>query len=238
MIDARVISIGALASHPLRDERGGTRAGHGTTVLIRGGGRVVLVDPSLPEPALAARLDERAGLKPGAITHIFLTSFNPELRRGLTGGAFDHATWWISEAEREHVGVAMATHLRELVERADPDAPPHPLRETLELDVAILKRCAAAPDTLVSDRGERADLFPLPGVTPGLCGVLLAGSRHTTLICGDAVPTVEHLEQGKVLQNAADVTLARQSFAEAVEIADLLILGRDNLVVNPTKRAF
>lgn len=239
MIDARVISIGALASHPLRDERGGKRTGHGTTVLIRGGGRVVLVDPSLPEPVLAARLDEHAGLSPGAVTHVFLTSFNPELRRGLGapsgGGAFDHATWWISESEREHVGVAMATRLRELVERGDRDAP---VRETLELDVAILKRCAAAPDTLVSDRGERADLFPLPGVTPGLCGVLLAGSRHTTLICGDAVPTVEHLEQGKVLQNAADVALARQSFAEAIEIADLLILGRDNLVVNPTKRAF
>lgn len=233
MIDARVISIGCLASHPLRGEPAGARTGHGTTVLLRGGGRVVLVDPSLPAPVLAARLDERAGLRPDAITHVFLTSFNPELRRGLP--AFERAAWWISGPEREHVGVAMAERLRELVERGDRDAP---LRETLELDIALLKRCRPAPDTLLSDRGERADLFPLPGVTPGLCGVLIAGQRFTTLLCGDAIPTVEHLEEGKVLPNAADIEQARRSFAEAVEIADLLIPGRDNLVPNPTRRPF
>ena len=82
------------------------------------------------------------------------------------------------------------------------------------------------------------DLFPLPGVTPGLTGLVLAGPRHTTVIAGDAVPTEEHLTQGKVLPWAPDVTQARESFAEVIEIADLIILGRDNLVVNPTKRPF
>ena len=48
----------------------------------------------------------------------------------------------------------------------------------------------------------------------------------------------EHLTQGKVLPWAPDVTQARESFAEVIEIADLIILGRDNLVVNPTKRPF
>ena len=52
------------------------------------------------------------------------------------------------------------------------------------------------------------------------------------------MPTVEHLETGKVLLPAADADQARESFAEAVEIADQLVLGRDNLVVNPARRAF
>jgi glyoxylase-like metal-dependent hydrolase (beta-lactamase superfamily II) len=228
-----VVSLGALSAHPLRNERAGTRTGHGTTVLIRAGDRVILVDPALPEPALAARLDERAGITPPAVTHVFLTSFNPELRRGLS--AFDHATWWIGRDERESIGVMMASQLRRLAESDDPDAP---ARGVLEHDVAILRRAEPAPDTLATDAGERVDLFPLPGVTPGLCGLLLAGSRHTTLICGDAVPTVEHLEQGKILPTAADVDKARESFAEAIEIADLMILGRDGLVVNPTRRPF
>jgi hypothetical protein len=36
-----------------------------------------------------------------------------------------------------------------------------------------------------------------------------------------------------VLQSAASVPRARESFAEAIQIADVLVLGRDNSVVNP-----
>lgn len=229
-MDLRVISIGALASHPLRHEPPGARTGHATTTLIRAGKRNILVDPGLPGPAVVARLDERAGLKPADITHVFLTSFNPELRRGLL--AFDHATWWIHQEEREQIGAAMVARLHEAVEEGDQD-----LQKTLQQEVAILKRCEPAPDHLADERGERVDIFPLPGITPGACGLIVAGSRFTIVVCGDAIPTVEHLEQGKILP-AADVDRARESFAEAVEIADLLVLGRDNIVVNPTKRLF
>lgn len=229
-MDLRVISIGALASHPLRHEPRGARTGHATTTLIRAGKRNILVDPGLPGPAVVARLDERAGLKPADITHVFLTSFNPELRRGLL--AFDHATWWIHQEEREQIGAAMVARLHEAVEEGDQD-----LQKTLQQEVAILKRCEPAPDHLADERGERVDIFPLPGITPGACGLIVAGSRFTIVVCGDAIPTVEHLEQGKILP-AADVDRARESFAEAVEIADLLVLGRDNIVVNPTKRLF
>ncbi|MEO1511313.1 MAG: hypothetical protein AAFU70_04495, partial [Planctomycetota bacterium] len=66
---------------------------------------------------------------------------------------------------------------------------------------------------------------------------LLSG-RETTLVCGDAIPTIEHLEQGKVLPSADDAERAQESFREAVEIADVLVLGRDNLVVNPLRKMF
>lgn len=229
-IDVRVISIGAPAAHQLRGEGSPVRTGHATTTLITCGPARILVDPSLPAQALVARLQERSGLAPDRITHVFLTSFNPELRRAL--GAFDKAKWLIGENERESVGAAMISRLRELPEdQAE-------VRAVLAQEIAILKRCEPAPDTLASHKGDRVDLFPLPGVTPGLCGLLIPGQRHTTLVCGDAIPTVEHLEQGQVLADAANVAEARTSFAEAIEIADLLILGRDNLAVNPTKRAF
>lgn len=226
-LDLRVISIGCLDAHPLWDEREPVRTGHATTTLIVAKDRRILIDPGLPAPIIEARLAERANLRSGDITHVFLTCFRPDVRRGID--AFEDATWWISGAEREGVGVPLIEQLRRVADLGERE-----LEHALEIDVAILKRCEPAPDSIA----EGVSLFPLPGVTPGLCGVLVAEPRHTTLICGDAVPTVEHLEQGQTVRWAANIAQARESLAEAIEIADLLVLGRDNLVVNPVKRPF
>lgn len=233
-MDFRIISIGTLGAHPLWGERSPVRSGHATTVLVQSKGRNILVDPGLPAAAIVARLAERANLAAGDVTDVFLTSFNPDCRRGLA--AFDDAEWWIGERERESVGVMMAQQLKTLMTRGDEvsamgDAS---VRALLEADIALLRECQAAPEELA----ERVALFPMPGVTPGLCGLLLEGTRFTTVLCGDGIPTVEHLEQGKVLPSAGDPEAAKRSFEEAIEVADLLIPGRDNVVVNPTKRPF
>lgn len=233
-MDLRIISIGTMPANPHWGEKAGSgiRTGHGTTTLIRSGKRVILVDPGLPAQVVSARLTERAGITPAEVTHIFLTSFKPDLRRALT--AFDDAVWWISGAEREGMGIPLVRRLKEAAEQGDEE-----LKDALEMDVAILKRCEPAPDRLA----ERVDLFPLPGVTPGSCGVLVAGpgsgvGAGTALVCGDAVPTVEHLEHGMVMHGAADVQAAQESFREAIEIADILVLGRDNWVLNPVRRGY
>ncbi|MEE2972065.1 MAG: hypothetical protein VX672_02980, partial [Planctomycetota bacterium] len=72
-IDIRIVSLGALACHPLRNEAGDRRPGHATTPLLDLGERKILVDPSLPPDHLRQRLDERTGLEPEAISDIFLT---------------------------------------------------------------------------------------------------------------------------------------------------------------------
>lgn len=230
-MDLRIISLGTLPANPFWGEKLPKRTGHATTSLIRSGDSVIIIDPGLPEAAIGPRLQERAGIVPSDVTHVFLTSFRPDTRRGIT--AFDGATWWISQPEREAVGVPILLRLKEELARED-DERDEGLIESLRHDAAILEKCRAAPDTLA--RG--ADLFPLPGVTIGLTGVLLAGQRNTTLVCGDAIPTLEHLERGQVPSDAENIEQARESFQEAVEIADLLVLGRDNLVQNPTKRLF
>ncbi|MCC6428468.1 MAG: hypothetical protein IT435_16820 [Phycisphaerales bacterium] len=229
-MDLRIISIGTLAFHPLWGERAPVRTGHATTTLIRDGDRTIIVDPSLPPQVLAARLGERANIVPDQITDVFLTSFRPDVRRAIS--LFDGANWWIGEVERESVGTALAMRLKteaELEEQADQE-----IIEALSEDVGILQRASTAADRL----SERISLFPMPGITPGLCGLLIEDPRNTTIICGDAIPTIEHLEQGMILPNAFNVDQARQSMAEAIEIADLLVLGRDNMAINPTKRPF
>lgn len=226
--EVRIISIGALAAHPLWDEKIPVRAAHATTTLIRSGDRTILIDPGLPDRALAARLFERAGIKPDAVTHVFLTSFRPDVFRGIL--AFDKAKWWISQEEREQVGVPLVAKLQEAAAADDAE-----LKSALELDVGILRRCEPAPDEIA----PHVSLFPLYGVTPGLTGVLIAmpatAGGATMLVAGDAVPTIEHLERAQVLDSAVNVTQARESFGEAVEIADIIIPGRDNLFVNPVK---
>ncbi|MCC5785779.1 MAG: MBL fold metallo-hydrolase [Phycisphaerales bacterium] len=226
-MELRIISIGTLSIHPNWGEGSPVRTGHATTSLIRSGDRVVLVDPGLPEQMIGARLQERAGIRPDAVTDVFLTRFHPEVWRGI--GAFANARWLIGGRERESVGVPLASHLKRAMEEGDDETV-----EALRQHIAILHRCEAAPDRLAPG----LDLFPLYGVSPGLCGLLIDEARHTTLICGDAVATIEHLLDGKVLRGAADINQAKESFAEAIEIADLLVLGRDNMVVNPTKRPF
>jgi len=227
-MDVKVISIGTLSANPLWGERQAVRTGHATTTLVVQGEMKLLIDPGLPGTVIAARLAERANLSPVDITHVFLTSFHPDTRRGLA--IFEDAEWLIHGDEREGVGIPLAAQLKRLSAEHDDGG----VRKTLMQDVALLQRCKPAPDELA----DGVTLFPMPGVTPGMCGVLVEEPRHTTLICGDAIPTLTHLEQGKVISTALSVDQARKSFEEAVEIADLLIPGRDNLVVSPMKRAF
>jgi glyoxylase-like metal-dependent hydrolase (beta-lactamase superfamily II) len=226
----RVISIGTLEKHPMWEGDPGGRTGHATTTLIEVPGRsgeteaAIVVDPGLPDVALRARFGERSGLPIERVTHVFLTSFHPDCRRGV--GLFEHAEVLISAAEREAVGVTMLDQLRRVVEGGDGESP---AASALRADIELLRSCKPAPDTLAPG----VDLFPMPGVTVGSCGLLVSHPRYTTLIAGDAVPSREHLERGQVLRRAVDVEQARESLREAVEVADYVVPGRDELVINP-----
>ena len=230
-MDIRILSIGTLSVNPLWNERSPTRTGHATTTLIQQGDTKIIVNPGLPAQMIAARLSERAGLTPDDITHVFLTSFHPENRRGLA--AFPKAQWLISPTERETVGVPLAQTLAQLAQSKQDhqhqgtEFPEDEqlLMDQLMIDIELLSKVQPAPDSLA----QGIDLFPLPGVSAGTCGLLISEPTTTTLICGDAIPTVEHLHAGRVLEGA-DRKQATASFQEAIEIADTLILGRDNLV--------
>ena len=223
-MDFRVISIGVLSLHELWDHQVPARTPHATTVLVRSNGKVILVDPGLPEQVIQARLAERAGLDTADITDVFLTNFRPAHRSGLH--TFAQANWLISELERESIGRHLISRL---AEEEDPEA-----RRLIEQDIQTLKRFKAAPDKIA----DQVDLFPLPGFTPGSCGLLLSHATSTILIAGDAVATTEHLEQGRVLRNCYDTDQARESLREAIEIADIIIPGHDNVLFNPTRRPF
>jgi glyoxylase-like metal-dependent hydrolase (beta-lactamase superfamily II) len=215
-----VISIGTLSRNRLWGETQVIRTAHATTTLIRAGKELILVDPGLPGQILAARLQERTGVQPDQITTVFLTNFRPAHRAGLA--VFDKARRLISEVEQQWAH----QQISQLIEQA----PEQDLdRKVMEDELAVLETFKPAEDALA--RG--VDLFPLPGYTPGGCGLLVAMPALTALISGDAVPTQDHFLAGQVLPDAQDLKQAQESMAEVYEIADIIIPGHDNLFLNP-----
>ena len=221
-MDYRILSLGTLSVNEHWPATQPRRVPHATTTLVRSEKRVIVVDPALPPQAVAARLGERSGLLPDAVTDVFLTNFRPAHRGGLE--AFPDAKWWIAEAERERVGRALLARFEQEEDNA--------VRRLLDADIQLLRRLQPAPDKLA----PHVDLFPLPGYTPGNCGLLLSEPSRTVIIAGDAVATAEHLERGQVLRNAFDIEQAQESLVEALEIADAIIPGHDNIVLNPARR--
>jgi len=218
-----VVSIGTLSSNPFWQEPAGVRTPHATTTLIRDGDRAILVDPSLPAPALVSRVFERTGLTAPQITDVFCTTLRPTHRRCIE--AFEKARWLCPEAElgafQDHLGA-----LAESADRAD-----GPDRSSIAAERRLMGRFRPAPDKLTAS----VHLFPLPGASPASAGLLLAGPRMTAMIAGDAAVTADHVLAGRVWAGAADVEAARRSLSEIVEIADIIVCGHDNYMLSPTR---
>jgi glyoxylase-like metal-dependent hydrolase (beta-lactamase superfamily II) len=215
-----VISIGTLSRNRLWGEAQPVRTAHATTTLIRVGKRNILVDPGLPAQAITARLFERTGLRPEQIDTVFLTNFRPSHRAGVA--VFTAAKVFMHEVEQQ----AMSHRLRGLIEEAPDDDLD---RAALVAELKLLESIRHADDKLA----DQVDLFPLPGYTPGNCGLLVAAPTTTTLIAGDAVPTQDHFLAGQALPDSQDIQAAQEAMAEVYEIADLIVPGHDNLFLNP-----
>ena len=214
-----VVSIGTLSRNRFWSETAPVRPTHATTTIIRDGATAILIDPSLPPDLLRHRLDERTGLKPEQIDLVFLTSFRPVHRRGLS--LFERADWLISEAERD----VMTQSLNEVLRGARPGGEDCSLEE-LQAELELLGRLRSAPDSIT----DAVDLFPSYGPSPGHAS-LVVKARKTVVVAGDAVLTREHFDNGRIWDHCSDPEAAKECFLELREIADVIIPGHDNLLV-------
>jgi glyoxylase-like metal-dependent hydrolase (beta-lactamase superfamily II) len=217
-VQYRIISIGAMSRNHLWGEQGAVRPPHATMTLVTEGDRHILVDPSLPDQVLAGRFSERTGARLDMVTDIFCTTLRPVHRFGIE--AFPHANWWTSEAELDAFLPALE-EAQGSADRLDADA------EDIEAELRVVRRFKPAPDKF----GEQIHLYPLAGPSPGSAGLLLTPTTRSILIAGDAAITRDHLEAGQVWQGCVDIEQAMDSFADILEVADIVICGHDNLEV-------
>lgn len=218
-----VISIGCLSRNRFWQEQQPVRTPHATTTVIRSEGKAILVDPSLPGEMLAHRLNERTGLKPDQIDVVFLTTFQPVHRRGLT--VFDDATWLMHEPEI----AAYRDHLAGLL-NADEGADAEQ-EQLIRDELALLERVSPAPDKIT----QHVHLFPTPGVTPGSCALLVVPPTATIAIAGDVVINRDYLEHGRAFERCTDAEQAVESLREILEIADQIVCGHDNVILRSSR---
>lgn len=223
-VEFTVVSIGALSHNRLWGEGAAVRTPHATTTYVEHAGRRIVVDPSLPVAALAARFDERTGKKLSEVTDVFCTTLRPVHRRGIE--VFGGAKWWAAEQEL----AAYRSHLEGLLESAErlsgEDA------GTIQADLKLLERFGPAPDKF----GEQVSLYPLAGASVGSTGLLLTPPTMTIAVAGDAAVTRAHIERGQVWEGSADAEAAIESLRDLLEVADIIIPGHDNLTLTPRQR--
>ncbi|HDZ21793.1 hypothetical protein LCGC14_0368760 [marine sediment metagenome] len=217
-VEYRIISIGALSHHRLWGEGGSVRTAHATTTLVSDGDRRILVDPSLPAVALAARFNERTGKTLADVTDVFCTTLRPVHRRSID--ALPHAAWWASEAELD----AYTRRLEEIAQTADRLGDDS---ESVAAELALVRRFRPAPETFA----PQIHFYPLTGPSPGSAGLLLTPATQTVLIAGDAALTREHVQAGQIWQGCADTAAAMEAFTDMLEVADVIVCGHDNLMM-------
>jgi len=221
-----VISIGTLSHNRLWGESAPVRTAHATTTYIESGKRRILVDPSLPEVALAARFGERTGKRLADVTDVMCTTLRPVHRRSIE--ALPKAKWWANDLELK----TYRQYLDGLLESADrlseEDA------ALARADLELLDRFQPAPDKFT----EQVCLFPTPGPSAGAAALLLTPTQTTVAIAGDAAITAEHVARGQVWQGCSETEAAMGSLMELLEIADILVTGHDNVMVTPRRSWF
>ena len=216
-----IISIGALSHNRLWGETRAVRTAHATTTLVSDAKRLILVDPSLPESALAARFNERTGKTLADVTDVFCTTLRSVHRRGIK--ALRHATWWCSRQELQSCqhylqGILDSAHPWSAEEKAD-----------MQADLDLLDRFRPAPERFT----PQVHFYPLVGASAGSAGLLLAPATSTIVIAGDAVVTGEHLARGQVWEGCADTQAAMESLSDLLEVAVVIVPGHDNLTLSP-----
>lgn len=217
----QLVSLGSLSANLLWNEQHAVRTGHATSSLIINESHQVLVNPGLPPAAMASRLHERTGATVDSITSVFLTSVNADHARGLD--AFPSATWQAFPPELEAARERAESEHDAALEHGDQQH-----AETLARHLNALERIVPTEES----PAPGIDLFPSLGVTPGCCGLLLPHEGKTVLVAGDAVASEAHLLAGQILP-CSDRETAQASFLEAVEIADLIVCGRDGMIPSP-----
>lgn len=206
-----VLTIGHLSRNRFwgEDDSAARRGPLCTSVLVRSGEAIILVDPPLPPADMPGLLDRRAGLTPAGITHVYLSHFHGDHRFGLD--AFANVPWLMPDAEIDHLCATLA-----------PDAPERRLLERITP--------VAAEDGGIAP-GVRT--VHLPGHTPGLAGLAFSDADgFRVVVASDAAMTRDFFNARAGYFNSHDFAAVAQSIDRLRNEADIIVPGHDNYFIN------
>ena len=72
------------------------------------------------------------------------------------------------------------------------------------------------------------DIIPLPGHTPGLCGLKFSAAQGTIIVAGDAVMRKDFFEHRVGYYNSMDFGQASKTIKYIAQMADIVVPGHDN----------
>lgn len=169
-----------------------------TTTLIQAGGVNILVDPTFPVDQMEALLKKHSGLTREDINIIYATHFHMDHR--FDADCYPNAKCYMSAASLQDA--EKAGNLPE------PDDPLHLFQP--------------APNPLVP--GIR--LYPLPGHTYGLTGLVFEAAEGTVLVGGDTIMGEEYFSAADGYWYNDDLPLTHQTLLEvAQDKLDVIIPG-------------
>ncbi|MCA0872403.1 MBL fold metallo-hydrolase [Seohaeicola saemankumensis] len=196
--------------------------------VVRSGDAVVLVDAGSPPgfgegTGAFGQALAQAGVAPGEVTHLAMTHLHIDHVGGLTDGAgravFDNAELISGEGDWRHF------HSDEVYAAANSRA-----RQSIDVSRRAVAPYANRRREVSGETGiaPGVSMVPLPGHTPGHCGVLIEDGDAQLLIWGDTI----HAEAFQVAEPGWSVLFdADQAQARATRVRLFDRVATDGLMV-------
>lgn len=182
-----------------------------TTTVIRDGDTVILADPSQPFEEMKAKLKQYCGLEPGDVDIVFATHYHGDHRVDM--GMYENAVCYMSQAS-----------IRDMESAREKAAGDDSLASLVEGEI---DRFRPAPGQLT----EGVRLYPLPGHTPGLTGLIFKSRGRSVLVAGDTIMGPEYFENLDGYWFNEDLDETRRSIRKAARDADIIIPGHGDAFV-------
>lgn len=180
-----------------------------TTTVIRDNGTVILVDPSQPFEIMKKKLAKYCCLAPEDVDVVFATHYHGDHR--VDADKYVNAVCYMSQDSLHDF-----ENFR--IKAAGDKAMEAPASGNRELFLP-------APSRL----SDRVVLYPLPGHTPGLTGLMFESEKKRVLVAGDTIMGEEYFENRDGYWFNENLEITVQSILKAAEDADVIIPGHGDV---------
>jgi glyoxylase-like metal-dependent hydrolase (beta-lactamase superfamily II) len=208
-----VLSLGYFSRNKYwgEDEGKAYRSALCTSTFIEIGGKRLVIDPPVKPELMKNILDQRTGLKPGAIDYVFISHRHGDHFVGLE--SFPNAELLAAPEECEDIRrqIRDAPNIRGYF--TDPDG--------------LAERIKPAGEEIMPGVAT----IPLPGHTMGLTGVIFEALEGKVVVSGDSVMTADHFAHRQGYHNSVDFDVSRKTIEKIADIADIVVPGHSNYFI-------